>query len=124
MAQLSSNHSKVTIVLAIVLGISALEACGQACIKKARTQEILFWAIVGGLFYMGVVALLFISYKYEGMGHVNLLWSCISIILAISVGYFVFGEPMNQYTWVAFFFAICTVYFAHRSGEYRDERKL
>ena len=121
MSTSTNRHKNVAILLAIVLGISALEACGQACIKSARTHEIIMWAVVGGLFYMGVVALLFISYKYEGMGHVNMLWSCISIILAMTVGYFFFDEPMNKYTAVTFCFAILTIYFAHKAGEYKDE---
>ena len=122
---MTGPDQRVGIVIGIVIGIAALEACGQTCIKKARlTKENVWkWIIIGGLFYMGVVLLLFMCYKYGGVGHVNLMWSCLSIILAISVGYFLFNEPFNHYTIMAICTAALTIYLAHKADEYADNSK-
>ena len=73
--------------------------------------------LFGIVMYFLVGILLFVSYHYEGLGHINLLWSCLSIIIAILVGYTVFDEPVNYFTWIAFGCALGAIYFAHRAAE-------
>jgi len=108
---------RIWIVFLIVIFIAILEAFGQTFIKKARTKEIISYVFIGALFYLGVVALLFMSYKYDGMGNVNLVWSIISIILAIGTGYYIFEEKINKYTIITLILAIITLYFAHKARE-------
>lgn len=105
------------IVIFIVMLIASLEACGQTCLKKARTNQILVFALMGAIFYVGVAALLYMSYKYDGLGHINLVWSCLSIIIAIGIGYYIFDEPMNRYTAATVACAFAAIYFAHKADE-------
>jgi multidrug transporter EmrE-like cation transporter len=49
------------------------------------------------------------------MGHVNLLWSCISIIFAITIGAILFGEPFNRFTIFAIILAVAAIYFAQKA---------
>jgi drug/metabolite transporter (DMT)-like permease len=71
----------------------------------------------GVRFYAVVATLLYFSYKYEGLGHINLVWSCVSIIIAILIGCILFHEPHNKYTYVAIILAFGAIYFAHRADE-------
>lgn len=105
------------IVIFLVVMICLLEACGQTCIKKARVHGLGFWIMIGAVFYCIVALLLYMSYKYDGMGHVNLLWSCLSIILAITIGVILFKEPFNRYTLLAIFCAMVAIWFAHKADE-------
>jgi multidrug transporter EmrE-like cation transporter len=57
------------------------------------------------------------SYNFEAMDHVNLLWSCMSIILAFLVGVLVFQEKFNKYTLCAIGLAISAIYISHLSDE-------
>ena len=117
--EVSTEHkrSHFYILITIVLVIAILEICGQTCIREFRKNGSFQYIVFGALLYMVVVVLLFHSYKYHGMGMVNLLWSCLSIILAIAVGYFIFEEKVNKNTGIAVVLAICAVYFANRGAE-------
>lgn len=76
------------------------------------------WVVFGGgLLYMGVVYLLWVSYAYQGMGYVNLLWSCLSIIFAMLVGILLFGEKVNVYTCLTLVSALLTVYLAFLANQ-------
>lgn len=114
---MDDDQRRFWIASGIVVMIALTEVVGQACLKKARTQNIKWMLIVGMVVYLGVAYLLYVCYDYAGMGHTNLLWSCMSIILAILVGYHMFKEPYNSYNWVAAAFAMGAIYFAHRGRE-------
>ena len=95
--------------------LSVFEATSQACIKKARLSGVWLWLLLGALMYMIIVGILYISYKCGGMGKVNLMWSCMSIILAIITGIIIFKEDFNIYTILAIIFAGIAVFFADMS---------
>lgn len=103
--------------MGIVLLITAAEACAQTSLKTARAKRKHYLIPLGILFYTIVAFLLFYCYKYEGMGHANLVWSCLSIIVAIIIGCVLFNEPHNRYTYLAIILAILAIYFAHRADE-------
>lgn len=73
--------------------------------------------LLGIFIYACVAFLLYHCYEYEGMGHTNLVWSSMSIVLALVVGYYWFKEPFNKYNWIAVGFAFGAIYFAHRGDE-------
>jgi multidrug transporter EmrE-like cation transporter len=52
-----------------------------------------------------------------GMGHMNLVWSCTSIIICYIISHFVYKESINKYTVIAILLAIAAIYFAHQSDE-------
>lgn len=110
-------NQRLWIVLTFVILIAITEVVGQTCLKSAREQKKLWLLGLGILVYVLVAYLLYCCYQYEGMGHTNLVWSCMSIILALAVGYAWFKEPFNKYNWVAIALAFGAIYFAHRGDE-------
>lgn len=110
-------NERFWLVIWIIVAITIVEACAQATLKTARAKKIGYLVPLGVLFYAIVAYLLFMTYKYEGLGHVNLVWSCASIIIAILVGCLLFNEPHNKYTYIAVVLAFSAIYFAHRADE-------
>lgn len=104
-------------VLWIIVAITIVEACAQTSLKMARARKIVLLVPLGILFYATVATLLYFCYRYEGLGHVNLVWSCASIIIAILIGCILFNEPHNRYTYIAVVLAFGAIYFAHRADE-------
>lgn len=104
-------------VILIIVAITLVEACAQTSLKMARAKKMVVLVPLGVLFYVGVATLLYLCYKYEGLGHVNLVWSCASIIIAILIGCILFKEPHNRYTYIAILLAFGAIYFAHRADE-------
>ena len=111
-------NQKFWLVMALILGISIFEACGQFSIRNGNGKREKKWLFFGIAFYAVVCYLLWKSYTYEGMGHVNLLWSCLSIILAYVSGIVFFGEVCNKYTILAIALAFSAIYVSHLGDEY------
>jgi len=109
--------SRLRIVIPLVVAISFLECYAQYNLKNGRKNKNVNCLFVSAILYGFICYLLYLSYQYEGMGHVNLLWSCISIILAYVVGFFIFGEHINKYGKIALVFAILAIYFSHKNDE-------
>lgn len=103
------------ILIGLVILISFCEVSSQACIKKARLTGTWGWLIMGTLLYSVIIYLLFMSYRYGGMGKVNLIWSCMSIVFAIVTGIVLFNETFNSCTATAIFFAAVAIFFASKS---------
>lgn len=110
-------NQRFWIVIGFVVLIAVTEVLGQTCLKSARAQKKVSLLFLGFLIYCLVAYLLYCCYQYEGLGHTNLIWSCLSIVLAMLVGYYWFKEPFNKYNWVAIFLAFGAIYFAHKGDE-------
>lgn len=52
------------------------------------------------LCYAGVTALLYRAYEYKGVGLVNVLWSGVSVIMMLAIGYLVFKERLIMREWI------------------------
>ncbi len=84
-------------LLLLVISISISECLGQSCLKiyhKAPEKTHLY--IAGVLFYTIVCALLVMSYKYKGMGLINVLWSGLSVLVILSTGVLFFDESITH----------------------------
>ena len=113
-------NSRIRIVLPLVIGIAFFECYAQYTLKHDREnggKNKWRCLVAAGIAYAIVCYLLYKSYQYEGMGHVNILWSCVSILLAYAVGVSFFNEHINKYGYVAIFFACMAIYFSHRNDE-------
>lgn len=110
-------NERFWVVIWLVVAITVIEALGQTVLKTARLRKMSYLVPFGASLYITVAILLYISYKYEGLGHVNLLWSCFSIIIAFLIGCMIFNEPHNRYTYIAMLCAFAGIYFAHRADE-------
>jgi multidrug transporter EmrE-like cation transporter len=89
--------SKYGVLLGIILLIVILECLGQMCLKSYFNNpgkiHLYFIAIV---FYAMVCLMLVMSYKYRGMGIINVLWSGISVLAVASAGVLVFHETLTR----------------------------
>lgn len=89
-------NTKLTLFL-IVIAISISECIGQSCLKKYhKAPEQTYLYVAGVLFYSIVCALLVMSYKYKGMGLVNVLWSGLSVLVILSTGVLFFDETITH----------------------------
>lgn len=110
-------NERFWLVIWIIVVITIAEACAQTSLKIARIKKNVYLVPIGVIFYSIVAVLLYVTYKYEGLGHTNLVWSCASIIIAILIGCILFNEPHNRYTYIAILLAFGAIYFAHRADE-------
>lgn len=107
-------------IIAVVLFICLAEAIAQTCLRSARfsnKNKCGLMILAGMLFYTLVAWMLYRAYGYSEMGHTNLIWSCLSIVVAFIIGKVLFGERMDQNIVIALFLALAAIYFAHRSDE-------
>ncbi len=116
-------NQRLWIVIILAIGLSLIEMVAQVSIKHARedtllhSQENKTYLLVAIVFYTVIVLLLFYSYNFEGLGHMNMVWSCVSIVLAFVIGYIFFKEPFNKFTILAIILASFAIYFAHLADE-------
>lgn len=115
-----SFENNLAIGLLLALAVSVSEAIGQYFIKSCSDcnkspKKSYLKLVYGTLAYMILCIILYKSYTYTKLGHMNLIWSCISIILAFLSGSYFFGEQLNFYTYLSIFFALCAIFSAHLS---------
>lgn len=103
-------NQRFWIAIKFALLISLIEIISQFNLKKG----VLIYGILG---YTLVATILFYALTFEGLGHMNLIWSSMSIITCYILGKLYFDEPFNRYTIIAITLAIFAIYFAHRSDE-------
>jgi len=85
------------VIYAVIL-ITIFEASGQLCFKKfeSNNSTSYFYILFGILFYLIVCCLLCYCYANKGhLGKVNLMWSCMSIVFVIIVGYVFLQEKLK-----------------------------
>jgi multidrug transporter EmrE-like cation transporter len=85
------------LLLGLILLISISECIGQSCLKTYHNNPSKFYLyFMAVLFYSIVCLLLVMSYKYKGMGIVNVLWSGISVLVVVSAGILFFNESITN----------------------------
>lgn len=104
-------NQRFSIVIRFALLICLVEMFSQATLKHNR------YPILGIIGYVVLSIILYNSYNYESMGHMNLVWSCVSIISAFVVSHYLFGEKINRYTILAIIYALLAIHTAHLSDE-------
>lgn len=83
-----------------ILCVAIFEAFGQSSMALARKSGTTTWLFVGIACYCVVAYGLYVAYKWKTVGIVNALWSSISILLMLVIGYFVFEERLKLYQWI------------------------
>jgi multidrug transporter EmrE-like cation transporter len=106
-----SPNSRFWIVIRFALLICLAESFSQSTLKHNKYPALGFFG------YLIVASLLYKSYEYENLGHMNLVWSCISIIAGYIIGYMLFNESANKYTFISIVLALTAIYTAHLSDE-------
>lgn len=110
-----TGESIIDEVLLIALMIAIVESCAQNTIKESDHGSAKF--ITGLSIYMGVGYLLHYAYHKFPMSKINVIWSCISIILATLLGYALYDEPLNNWVFASVVFAMIAVYCTYKGSE-------
>ena len=69
--------------------------------------------LLGLTFYMLVGYVLHYAYHKVSLSKLNITWSCMSIILAVIIGYYIYDEPLDTHNIIAVILAILAIYFAN-----------
>jgi multidrug transporter EmrE-like cation transporter len=101
------------LLMAVIIAIS--ESIAQNNIKNSTHGSFMF--IFGLSFYMIVGYLLHYAYHRFPLGKLNVIWSCISIISAIVIGYFLYDEPFNHWTMYSIILAVSAIYCSFKASE-------
>ena len=107
----------IYVVLLLIFLITLSEAIAQYCIRCARNHSCTKAKCIG-LIFLGMLAycivgvLLYKVYSFENLGVTNLIWSCMSIIVAFIVGKFFFTEKIKKHDIIAICLAILAIIFA------------
>ena len=107
------NQSVVDEIVIFAIALAIVESVAQNTIKMNSNGSNKF--IIGMFFYMGVGYILHLAYMKYPLSKMNTLWSSLSIIFAITLGYILYGEPINSWTILATTFAFAAIYCLYRS---------
>ncbi len=89
------------LLLALIILIAIAECVGQSCLRSFyNNPNRIGLVLLGILFYSIVCVLLVMSYKYKGMGLVNVLWSGLSVLVIVSTGMLFFNEKITRLDWL------------------------
>lgn len=104
-------------VIMFAFSISIIEACGQYIIKDSQIKNNPYEVLFGAMFYIVLCFVLYKAYFYENVGHMNMVWSCMSIIVAYLVGHCFYNEDINRWSILSIILACIAIYTAHRADE-------
>lgn len=99
-------------VFLLVLGVAIAEAVGQTLVyksaKSAKQHSYVFF-ILAWLSYLAVLYFLTKTYQFKGVGFVTVLWSGLTCLLMLIIGYVMFGERLTMREWIGAAFVLLGV---------------
>lgn len=101
------DNSIVDEILIVALVIAIAESIAQNNIKNSDHKSFMF--VIGLGFYMVVGYLLHYAYHKFPLGKINVIWSCMSIIFAMTLGYLFYDEPFNQWSVLSIILALSAI---------------
>ena len=104
------KNEDLTSMIMITIVITIIEQIGQYLLKKSIKIFDIYY-ILGVVFYILVAILFHYIYNYYNVNKVNVIWACISIILAVMLGSLFENEDLTYNKIIALFFAILAIYF-------------
>lgn len=107
------ENSIVDEIILLAIFVAFVESFAQNTIKSSEHGSLKF--ILGLAFYMIVGYILHYAYHKFPLGKMNVVWSCISIILAMFIGYLFYDEPMNNWNISSIVLAIAAVYCSYKA---------
>lgn len=100
---------KSPMVYLLVIGILLTETVALSFLREYSLTANLVFYFLGVLFYVFVTMLLVKSFRYEGMGVVNVLWSAFSIMFVVAAGILFFKEKVHLLELLGVFLVLCGV---------------
>jgi multidrug transporter EmrE-like cation transporter len=110
-----ADNSYVDEIIMLAIIVAIIETIAQNTLKTSVHGSFKF--ILGLSFYIIVGYFLHYAYHNAPLSTFNVTWSCFSIILAISIGYGLYDEPLNKYSIIAMTAAIIAIYFANLASK-------
>jgi drug/metabolite transporter (DMT)-like permease len=101
------NENLLSMVI-ISIVISVIELSAQFSLRKSKTNFDYFY-INGIIFYILVAVIFHYIYNNYNVNKVNVIWSCISILLAVILGSLYENEKITWNTIIAVIFAILAI---------------
>ena len=83
----------IHIATGVIAVTSVLEALGLYFIRSGGVMNVSIASIMYGL---GVVPLLAVATKYEGIGIANFIWNLLSTLFGFAIGIFIFKEKTHN----------------------------
>jgi multidrug transporter EmrE-like cation transporter len=105
----------------IIILISSFECVAQGCLKKFFKDSNFFLFLSGIICYAAVCYLLVKSYQFKSMGIVNCIWSGVSILFILWIGWAVFNETINTRDVMGIAFIISGIWFIMYDGPHGKE---
>lgn len=106
-------------VIIPVIFVCIFETLAQTSVKWAHDKKNVLLVSISVLCYAAVSAFLYKAYAYKGIGMVNVMWSGMSILLMLSIGYFIFGERISYSEWIGVLLISLGIVIIH-TGYLRD----
>ncbi len=114
---MNDNFSKI---INLILIIAIVETLSLICLKEGKVNNKTHFILCGILGYIIVAYVLCKTLTFEGIGQVNLVWNCVTILTAFIAGHLLFNEKLNKYTFYAIVFAVIAIYLAQLSSDYNE----
>jgi multidrug transporter EmrE-like cation transporter len=108
-----ADKSIVDELLVFAILIAFVETCAQNTLKNTKNSEYKY--IIGLIIYALVGYLLHYTYQNFPLSKVNVVWSCLSIIIATMLGYLIYNESMNSLKMLSVVLALGAVYCAYKA---------
>lgn len=83
-------------LLGFVIAIVFVECAAQYCLKKYASSKLVYWYILGVLIYGVIAYLLVMSFAYEKMAIVNIMWGGLSALILSLMAYFFYNEELTM----------------------------
>jgi multidrug transporter EmrE-like cation transporter len=84
-------------IIAYVLIIVIIECFAQICLKKYSNEKSIHLLLIGAFIYAIIAYLLVLSFSFEKMAIINVLWGGISAIFLTLMAYYLYNEKINSY---------------------------
>lgn len=111
-----SENSIIDEILIFSIFIAIMENIAQNVIKSTDDNNSLQF-FLGIMFYIILGYILHYAYHKFPLGKLNIIWSCITIILAMTMGYILYDEPLNKWNILGLISAIMAIYFTYRAEQ-------
>lgn len=90
--------------------IVLFESLAQYHIKKSKINRSLLLLFIAIMSYSVVCLLLRKCYDFNGVGITNFVWSIVSIISMLTIGYVFFDEDITKYDLIGMFLSVSGLY--------------
>lgn len=107
------ENSVIDEIIILIFMLVIVEAIAQNTIKQSDPESLKL--VFGLTAYVIIGYLLHYAYHKYPLSKINVMWSCMSIIVATIFGYMLYDESFNKKTMLAVTFAILAIYFSYIS---------